>query len=125
MELGSNTQGLTQDKGGEHSAAPRSTLPSSPAPPESLPRCCHTSANPRSKAQGPPPAPVQAHLPQRLEGTGLDRFWREPGETFGLLLHPEKPEQIWGGDLDVQALFVQGQAHLVDGGFSRPGAGGG
>src|SRR5215510_3248985 len=55
---------------------------------------------------------MQAHLPQRLEGAGLDGFWRQRSEAFGAFFHPEKLKQIGSGCLDIQAHLVQGILHL-------------
>ena len=56
---------------------------------------------------------MEAHLLQRLEGAGLDGFWRERSEGFGALFHPEKLQQIWGRFLGVHADFVQRNVHLL------------
>src|SRR5262249_27158976 len=64
------------------------------------------------KDEGTLLAPMQAHLPQRLEGAGLDGFWRQCSEGFRAFFHPEKLKQIGGGYLDIQAHLVQGILHL-------------
>ena len=57
---------------------------------------------------------LETHLPQRLEGAGSDRLWRECGNGLRSLFHPKQLEEIGGRCLGLHADFLYRQAYLLD-----------
>ena len=59
----------------------------------------------------PLPTASEAHLPQGVEGPGLDRLRAEHGQAFRAGLHPQEVQQIGSSRLGIQAHLLQTQTH--------------
>src|SRR5262245_54282340 len=56
--------------------------------------------------------PVETQLLEGIKGLCPDRFWRECGNGFRPLFHPEQLEQVWSRCLWVHADFLQSDMYL-------------